>query len=1678
MAGYNEDVNINLNILAGAMGGITAIAGGMSALTSTFGQFGTTAVDAFGDVDGLLVSASALIAAFGVEAANAYGEFEQGMKIVQAVSGQTSGAIAQLSEQANQLSVSYRTAIGDITEGLQTLGRAGLNSADTQLEVLESGLQTAKLEGRNLNGVLEELIQNTAMLGGNLDSIDFGAQTEYINSLMVGTSMSAPIDTHDISQTLQYVGGTAAAAGANLEDKEKLEDLMGTIAAFAQKGVTGSMAGTALRAFLTKPASQDKTVTEGLGAIGLSPEDLWEDGGESMKDISDQIELIQHQMDKLNLSTMDQLEIWGKIVGPKMGQQMMKLDADKIDELKSNIQEASSAEELATSTLNTYTQKVNEMGQIGSGIFRQLGSNIVMWLNPVLEVINKILSLLNNPIGGIAIFSGMIAILSRGIQAAYGMITTVVGQVRTAIREIQLGIQSLSSPMSQATSHASAFKTQIDAIIGSVMTLNTNIANTDTLSGAMQARLLGKTATAQLRGFEGTKTLPSNVFALSDSYTQYFKKPVTNQDYATYKAPISINSGIYNLLREEEKKMFESKSRGGFYTPKKGYITPDKYENLSPILKQRYEKEVIDENEYQKLSKSRKKLYEASGDRYTTDLGHQHIRTGAYNALSPDQQKEYYGQNYRLMGRIGTIQELDRETKAAAAQLRTFTGTTQQWKALSQEERDNHIAQTKELRRNALRDMRANKVGGEVDPLTGQRMYGYTTVHNIPLKETLNKKLAREAYEAVKPMSEARKQELSAGFTRGSREAMGHWGRMKDDGLKKLNNTANTLNKSFSSLGSAATTVSNTIRSVPSKVSQSVSGFTQSVKQAGGPLAYFKNGLSQLTGQTQLSATAQSLSNAQIEQQIVSLASLQGGEMTVSGLLEKLAADLGIEAQEMAKLIMASKELQAKFTQLATQKTGATPEQVGAVVTQTAGKMGRLGGVISGVIGQMGGPFSVAIMGATIAIQALQAAFQSYQKKLQDADKQLSEASEKRKEYESSIKDIYTSENENLTEADIERAILAQYGSIGNFETGDGLDSYGSAYVNGDLIYQVGKDEDVTSRIGDEKDIKEFTLAQDDNIKALNENTIALAAATQEYARAAQKKSDTLSDGFYGMEGWATEFTDLENNPSVEGYIMDFITGGFGDIYHIMQGPEERKSFFDTGNPNLTRSQKSDDYGGSKELAAIMAADAKRFGVEGGLTNAFGTDINEIIRTLGGIESNTYQSLKTHMDNMASMDAETAAAAQVSLKENKQDYQRIGKLMAKWENTRGKVGDMTSLEGKTSGAGLKGLRLLSRPTAYDAAMQRANARKSGKQQDPNTKIEQKELAQLKSIERSIDNEVAKMIRLSNNKLTEANVLAMSQLQQFQDMYDVANSIIAPGVINTAQQAYQNVIATNGAAMNAGEAGSGAKAAAQNAEIIAAFLVQKSIAESGKMMYEGEVASGNWVAGVLGESTYKSFVASDWGKIFASHQRDVWGQTQGYMVAKYQHPDYSPTELKEMGDAKWEATKQLMDKNGTNLNTGLTTMSRPMEGVLSGQVLAAYLNSDVGEFGSNKNPSGSGGGGGGGGSGDGSGDSDKGNKKNRVDLVLCNKKEIPKLNVNLFKKEPNFTVLNKNFKLRDIKINTKDTPKSILTAVKNGLIDTAKRMDPKIIQDEEGEYDPTGATEGKDTPSGTTPSSSE
>lgn len=371
----NERVGITLDVLPGTFAGVTAALGGFNELVAATSMFSKAIADSTSVIDAMTLTLGVALAGAAWESAKAFGELERGMKIVQAVSGQTSSQIGILTEKANEFSVTYKLGIDDITAGLQTLGRAGLSNVNTQLDTMQAGLQAAKIQGMELNDALEKIVATTALLGGDLKSANFGQQAEKLTSQLLSTAMTAPIDMNDVVQTLSYSGGTAAAAGINIQNDDALYDYLGAISAFAQKGVKGSMAGTAMRAFFTKPASQDTSVVEAFNKLKMKPSDLWEEGGNAMRPVSEQIEIIHRQMEKLNMSTLDQIELWGKIVGPKMGQQMMKLNADTIKQTSREIRQTASATELANMTMNNFLSDVSTLEQKSQRAWRGYGES-------------------------------------------------------------------------------------------------------------------------------------------------------------------------------------------------------------------------------------------------------------------------------------------------------------------------------------------------------------------------------------------------------------------------------------------------------------------------------------------------------------------------------------------------------------------------------------------------------------------------------------------------------------------------------------------------------------------------------------------------------------------------------------------------------------------------------------------------------------------------------------------------------------------------------------------------------------------------------------------------------------------------------------------------------------------------------------------------------------------------------------------------------------------------------------------------------------------------------------------------------------------------------------------------------------------------------------------------------
>lgn len=1723
MAGYSEDVSVNLNVVTGTMSGMTAIASGMSALTSSFGAMGTAAANSFGTLDGLLVSATALISTFAAKSAEAFGQYEQGMKIVQTVSGQASYAMNELSNKANEMSIAYRTSIGDITDGLQTLGRAGLNSVNEQLEVLESGLQTAKLEGRSLNGVLEEIIQNTAMLGGDLKSINFGEQAEYLNSLMVGTSMTAPITSHDISQTLQYAGGTAAAAGANLDvegGEERIEDLMGTIAAFAQKGVKGSMAGTALRAFFTKPASQDDSVVNALASIGLKPEDLWENGGESMKKVSDQVGLIQNRMESLNMSTMDQVELWGKMVGPKMGQQMMKLDASSIKEITRDIQDANSAEELAQQTLYTYTQQLSEMQQQGELAFREFGAKVATFLKPAVWIITQILGLLSNPAVNFGAFALIGALLSHGIQKAWAMAKAFFSEIHSLLSQTVSAIQNINGLASGGASGFSQTSSQVDF-------LNKKLHETDATLQAIQAKALGIKPGYIMPGMHGFEKVPAGTLKAYEENVVIDKEGVMNgtrgQIYSGDKADTyKKNLKDREVAIEQELKQIKEKNENE--------IAALERENAE-ILRKREEEFTVRQKE--ELSRLTIQIDEAAAAMKKLGVGptaYNQLNKAGYFNLDPDDPRSQFMLMQAQEDSLTRNESVSKWVKQEKAKARTEVGTRlkNELKGQGSEtlranemrivDLKNRTAGSEEYAKRQTQLLKkmekqgVSKILTRTDMLTTKQYESWingidessTEVEKYSKARTLEmmkknpeiyEKYAKQGYVPVFRSSMPDEPHINT-TQLGQLENMGTlqkyvdadqqrlaqqkalWNgetaytkRMQNLATQRMDAWKNAMNKGIN----AMTGIPNRIKNIPGQLAQKTRDPSQYIKSnlydikfktaalnldklsmsgmktveamdlvarelglTRTEFSMIMTDLGELGEVSNLSsAEIKQLTSAQelLKQKIIEITAAEGMDAEA---LEQHAVKVGADTMEIAKSTM------SKAADTATNNTTGIMSKLGSMLSPA-------GGALKSIIGMMGGPLMAGMMGFMLGMQAIQKWQQEWQEKMQEATNNLSEAVDKMSESTDKIKELYSSENENMTEADLDKAVDAQYASVyDSFYNGvSDRSSLGNTEFESDVDIKGLSEEEIAAR---NEEIDTITLTKNENVAALKENTMQLVAATAAYNQAQNRQVKQYNDAAWGADGTMSDITDQLGEWQEE----IWNTGSF--LWRV----DRRAGFLDGHSPVLTGSQADSNYGGSTDLAGIFAADINRFDDESrdendpdrytkSLQQFFGKDFDRIISLMSSMDgkmSNIYgqnlsgtNALYTHAANMANMDASEFGMAQMSLKNNPETYQRLGKQMFRYEQSTG-----------------------FKRTAYDDYGDISKASKA--QASGDSKEFSKAMknlggkSKLSVQDRNLDTTIKKLMTLTDNKLSYQNILALGQLQQLQDMYTVANETVAPGIMQTVQGVFDNVSQTNLAATKAGGAESGAVSAANNAAAIAAFLGAEAQSNAEKAAYQKYNRAG-------GTKNFEEFVGAVGRGKLPQYERTILKTLEGTSWS-LMNGDADPKHVNDNANRLYDN----LDKSNKSYQAKLDTATWGILNFAQKAVMAAYDESTLGEYGGGQRSTGSGDSKG---EGDGGSGSDKGTgtKKERVDLVLCNKKEIPKLNVNLFKKPPSFTVLNKNFKLRDIKINSQDKPKAIMNAIKNGIIETQKRMDPKIIQDDVAEFDPVEATEGNSVPRGNT-----
>lgn len=255
-----------------------------------------------------------------------FADFDDQMRIVQAVSGATGQAFEQLTEKAKELGRTTSFTASQVAEGMAGLGRAGFNSREID-EAIASVMALSKATATELP-IATDIAGNSLRAFG-LDASEMGRVCDVLTATANGSAQTV----EDLGEAMKFVAPIAATTGMTLEDTAKV---LGTLANF---GIKGSNAGTAFKNMRTKMA--DVNVQEKYRSIGVEVVDR--DTG-ALRGLSDVIRDLGQAV--ADMPDADRLALFKEIFGMYgLAGGSVLTTAQGFDELYASIDNAAGAAE-------------------------------------------------------------------------------------------------------------------------------------------------------------------------------------------------------------------------------------------------------------------------------------------------------------------------------------------------------------------------------------------------------------------------------------------------------------------------------------------------------------------------------------------------------------------------------------------------------------------------------------------------------------------------------------------------------------------------------------------------------------------------------------------------------------------------------------------------------------------------------------------------------------------------------------------------------------------------------------------------------------------------------------------------------------------------------------------------------------------------------------------------------------------------------------------------------------------------------------------------------------------------------------------------------------------------------------------------------------------------------------
>lgn len=286
-----------------------------------------------------LIAGAAVATGLGLAVKTA-GDFEFGLSAIKAVSGATAKEMDLISEAALRIGKETAFSATDAATAMEELVKAGIS-----VESVLGGAADATVALAAAGSI--DLPEAAAIVSASLNQFKLtAAETANVADVLAGAANASATGVSEVGLAMSFAGPAANAAGATFEEAATM------IALFANNGIDGAKAGTALRAMLTQLQPTTKTAANLMSELGLITKDgsnVFYDAQGNLKSMEEVVGLLRNAFTGLTEEQMisyttaifgrEQLSAMAAVVGTS---------AEEYDKLAAAIAGTSAADVAAT----------------------------------------------------------------------------------------------------------------------------------------------------------------------------------------------------------------------------------------------------------------------------------------------------------------------------------------------------------------------------------------------------------------------------------------------------------------------------------------------------------------------------------------------------------------------------------------------------------------------------------------------------------------------------------------------------------------------------------------------------------------------------------------------------------------------------------------------------------------------------------------------------------------------------------------------------------------------------------------------------------------------------------------------------------------------------------------------------------------------------------------------------------------------------------------------------------------------------------------------------------------------------------------------------------------------------------------------------------------------------------